>query len=77
MTIAEFKAWLEGYEASFDGAPSPEQFGEIKAKLARVFEAAPAYMPTYVAPTLPWYSAPPVTLPLRTCPTTPPYVITC
>lgn len=36
MTIAEFKAWLEGFEAAMSGAPTPEQWAAIKAKIATV-----------------------------------------
>jgi hypothetical protein len=57
MTIAEFRAWLEGYEASFDGAPSPEQFATIKDKLSRVYAEpahAPAPYPWRVEPVLPY-----------------------
>lgn len=37
MTLNEFKAFLEGYEASFvDGVPSAEQYVVIKDKLATV-----------------------------------------
>lgn len=36
MTLNEFKAWLEGYEASFDGAPDGLQWKKIKDKLETV-----------------------------------------
>lgn len=37
MTLNEFKAFLEGYEASFvDGVPTAEQYAVIKEKLATV-----------------------------------------
>lgn len=37
MTLAEFKAWLEGYSASFtDGVPSAEQWQVISRKLQGV-----------------------------------------
>lgn len=37
MTLAEFKAWLDGYSASFtDGAPNAEQWAVISEKLAGV-----------------------------------------
>ncbi|MGG7534643.1 hypothetical protein [Rhizobium sp. 12,4] len=37
MTLSEFKAWLEGFEAAMDGnPPSAEQWAAIKAKLAKV-----------------------------------------
>ena len=35
MNLSEFKAWLEGYSASFaDGVPSKEQWAEIHKRLA-------------------------------------------
>lgn len=39
MTLSEFNAWLEGYEASFSGAPTLEQWQTIKAKMATVVVA--------------------------------------
>lgn len=33
MTIAEFKAWLDGFEAAMSGAPTEEQWAKIKAKI--------------------------------------------
>ncbi|WP_395543286.1 hypothetical protein [Neotabrizicola sp. sgz301269] len=36
MTLNEFKAWLEGFEAAMGDAPTPEQWKTIKAKLAGV-----------------------------------------
>lgn len=36
MTISEFKAWLDGFEAAMGDAPNPEQWAAIKAKLATV-----------------------------------------
>lgn len=51
MTLAEFKAWLEGYSASFkDGAPNAEQWAEIKRRMDAAqpisIEQAPApYVP--------------------------------
>ena len=37
MNLAEFKAWLEGYSASFaDGVPSKEQWAEVSKRLADV-----------------------------------------
>lgn len=43
MTLNEFKAFLEGYEASFvDGVPTAEQYGVIKEKLATVQMLLPA-----------------------------------
>lgn len=37
MTLAEFKAWLEGYSASFaDGAPNAEQWAQVQKRIADV-----------------------------------------
>lgn len=36
MTLSEFKAWLEGFEAAMGDAPTSDQWGKIKAKLAEV-----------------------------------------
>ncbi|APX70742.1 MULTISPECIES: hypothetical protein [unclassified Brucella] len=37
MTLNEFKAWLEGYSASFeDGAPNADQWAKIAEKLDTV-----------------------------------------
>jgi hypothetical protein len=51
VTISEFRAWLEGYQASFTEAPSAEQWQTIQAKLATVrtyddHQAAPLYPTT-------------------------------
>jgi hypothetical protein len=50
MTISEFRAWLEGFECSFqDGVPNAEQWGAVKARMARVgplpAPSAPLVMP--------------------------------
>lgn len=43
MTLNEFKAWLEGFEAAMGGnPPSAEQWAAIKAKLAKVEAVKPA-----------------------------------
>lgn len=42
MTFNEFKAWLEGFEASFTGAPTAAQWKTIKAKLEKVTAPVPA-----------------------------------
>lgn len=37
MTLAEFKAWLEGYSASFvNGAPNAEQWAEVQKRIKDV-----------------------------------------
>jgi hypothetical protein len=45
MTLNEFRAWLDGYAASIDGAPTAEQWEAIKAKLVAVEEGAPMSAP--------------------------------
>lgn len=49
MTLNEFKAWLEGYEASFEDAPNEEQWNTIKDKLETVtpIQAPYPYTPNY------------------------------
>jgi len=40
MTMNEFKAWLDGYSASFtDDTPNPAQWAEIKKRMDRVAPA--------------------------------------
>lgn len=34
MTLAEFKAWFEGYTEAIEGAPTAAQFDKIKKKVA-------------------------------------------
>ena len=43
MTISEFKAWLEGFEAAMGDSPTSEQWEAIKAKIAqlRAVDVAP------------------------------------
>lgn len=36
MTLAEFKAWFEGFTESLDGAPSEKQWKRIKARVAEI-----------------------------------------
>lgn len=36
MTVNEFKAWIDGFSAAINGAPTLEQWDTIKAKLAMV-----------------------------------------
>jgi len=47
MNLSEFKAWIDGYSASFkDGAPNAEQWAEVQRRLADV-------QPIAFAPNLP------------------------
>lgn len=42
MTLSEFKAWLDGYGAAIQGAPTEEQWGVIQKKLDEVIVTHPA-----------------------------------
>lgn len=45
MTLSEFKAWLEGFGASFkDGVPSAEQWALVANKLRNV-QVPPTFAP--------------------------------
>lgn len=47
MTLNEFKAWLEGFEAAMNGnPPTADQWSAIKAKLGKV-EVARVEMPGF------------------------------
>lgn len=71
MTLNEFKAWLDGFEAAMGDAPTPEQWAKIKAKLADVqplaVPAAPLPSPTYPATFWDGPSVSPTLLPYVTC----------
>ncbi len=68
MTLGEFKAWLDGFSAAINGAPTVEQWATIREKLSEVqavsIPAAPRpYSPNpYALSTLPtpsvkeWYT---------------------
>lgn len=67
MTIAEFKAWLEGFETALTGAPTPEQWEAIKAKIAQLRGVDVQPLPVnYRHPT--WWECPPATMNDRTIP---------
>lgn len=52
MTLAEFKAWFEGFAENIDGAPTPEQWARVAEKLDEVCETAP---PIWINPyPVPW-----------------------
>ena len=36
MKLAEFEAWLEGFEEAIEGAPTPEQWAKVKSRLSEV-----------------------------------------
>jgi hypothetical protein len=43
MTLAEFKAWFEGFTESIEAAPTEKQFKRIKAKVAQIDGSAVTY----------------------------------
>lgn len=47
MTLNEFKAWLDGFEAARADAPTAEQWATIKAKLKTVTMASPPIEPPF------------------------------
>ena len=54
MTISEFNAWLDGFEAAFDGAPTEAQWLDIRAKFSEVRdEKWPLYTAQPLAPIIP------------------------
>jgi hypothetical protein len=36
MTLAEFKAWFDGFTEDMEGAPSAKQWKRIKARVAQI-----------------------------------------
>lgn len=65
MTLAEFKAWFEGFTESMEAAPTVEQFAKIKAKVALIDGTVTTYpvfishfYRPYVAPVAPYWTNP-------------------
>lgn len=50
MTIAEFKAWLEGYSAHMNVAPTAEEWKVIKAKIEQLQDTISAPYAPYKKP---------------------------
>ncbi len=59
MTLAEFKAWLDGFKEAVGDAPTPEQWQRITEKLATVYEPLPV-LPAYPAQPYPSFPLSPV-----------------
>jgi hypothetical protein len=56
MTLAEFKAWFEGFTESMDGAPDEKQWKRIKARVKEIDGVAitkTVFVDRYVSPG-PW-----------------------
>jgi hypothetical protein len=62
MTLAEFKAWFEGFTEDMDGAPSEKQFQKIRAKVKEITGTpmAPVVIREYVDRYRPYWSTPAV-----------------
>ena len=56
MTLAEFKAWLDGFRMAIDQAPTDEQWKLILDKLATVHDRGQDifYVPYYTRPYPTW-----------------------
>jgi hypothetical protein len=57
MTLAEFKAWFEGFTEDMDGAPNDKQWKRIKARVKEIDGVAVTktvfvdrYLPSYPEP---------------------------
>lgn len=53
MTLAEFKAWFEGFTESMDGAPDEKQWDRIKARVKEIDGVnitQPVFIDRYVYP---------------------------
>lgn len=56
MTLAEFKAWFDGYTEDMDGAPTAKQWKRIKKRVAEIDGQTltyPVYIDRYIRP-YPW-----------------------
>lgn len=67
MTLAEFKAWFEGFTEDMEGQPNAKQWKRIKARVAQIDGVAitrevvyrDRYWPSYVKRT--WFDTQPYT----------------
>ncbi len=59
MTLAEFKAWLDGFKEAIGEAPTPEQWQRVTEKVATVYEPSPV-LPAYPTQTYPSFPLPSV-----------------
>lgn len=58
MTLAEFKAWFEGFSETMDGPPNEKQWDRIKARVAEISNTPisyPVFIDRYVTPYRRWY----------------------
>ena len=52
MTLNEFKAWLDGFDAAIKDAPTPDQWSLIKDKLKTVNVINMHSTPVYRSPSI-------------------------
>lgn len=45
MTLAEFKAWFEGFTEAIEGAPTEKQWARIKEQIEKIAPPAPVFIP--------------------------------
>lgn len=60
MTLAEFKAWFEGFTEDMDGAPDAKQWKRIKARVKEIDGVAvtkTVFIDRYVTPYRPHWSS--------------------
>ena len=58
MTLAEFKAWFEGFTETLEAAPNEKQWERIKARVAEINGAVttyPVFIDRYVPPYRQWW----------------------
>lgn len=63
MTLAEFKAWFEGFSETMEAAPNEKQWERIKARVAEIngtVTTYPVFVDRYVPPYRPWYVGTPL-----------------
>ncbi len=62
MTLAEFKAWFEGFTEGMDAAPNEEQWKRIKDRVSEINGTAisyPIFVDRYVQPCRPYFPSSP------------------
>jgi len=63
MTLAEFKAWFEGFTETLEAAPNEKQWERIKARVAEIdgtVTTYPVFVDRYIPPYRPWYGGIPL-----------------
>ena len=63
MTLAEFKAWFEGFTETLEAAPNEKQWERIKARVAEIdgtVTTYPVFVDRYIPPYRPWHVGTPL-----------------